>query len=179
VINRITTARLRLRLITDSDADIDRIVELNSDPEVMRYLARCPPARGDVEQRVRESLDYRWVVFTRDTDEFVGWVFLHPDDDPARRGDYELGYRFRRAAWGHGYATEASRALMRRGFEELGARRVYALTMAVNVRSRAVMERCGLTYVRTFHEEWDDPLPGSEHGEVEYAITAEEWQAHG
>lgn len=89
--------------------------------------------------------------------------------------DLELGYRLRRAAWGRGYATEGSRALVRKAFTDLGARRVYAETMFVNTRSRRVMEKAGLSFVRVFHEEWDEALPGAEHGEVEYALTRDEW----
>lgn len=64
---------------------------------------------------------------------------------------------------------------MRFAFEELGANRVVAQTMAVNTPSRKVMERIGLRFVRSFHEVFDDPLPGTQHGEVEYALTREEW----
>ena len=49
--------------------------------------------------------------------------------------------------------------------------------MAVNSGSRRVMERAGPRYVRTFHLEWEHPLPGTEHGEVEYAVTRDEWAA--
>ena len=54
-------------------------------------------------------------------------------------------------------------------------RRVIAQTMAVNTASRGVMSAAGLTYVRTYHPEFDDPLPGAEQGEVEYEITREDW----
>lgn len=47
--------------------------------------------------------------------------------------------------------------------------------MAVNTASRATMSSVGLHYQRTLHREWDDPLPGSELGEVEYAITPTQW----
>jgi len=47
--------------------------------------------------------------------------------------------------------------------------------MAVNARSRAVMERCGMSHTRTFHLDFDDPLPGTEEGEVEYEITRDDW----
>jgi RimJ/RimL family protein N-acetyltransferase len=57
--------------------------------------------------------------------------------------------------------------------------RVIATTMTVNSGSRRVMEKVGLRYVRTFHLDWPDPLPGSEHGEVEYAITLDEWRSSG
>ena len=51
-------------------------------------------------------------------------------------------------------------------------RRVFAQTMAVNLASRRVMEKSGLRFVRTFHLTWDDPIPGAEDGEVEYALDS-------
>ncbi len=87
-----------------------------------------------------------------------------------------LGYRLRRSAWGKGYAKEGSRALIRKGFTELGVQRVVAETMAVNTASRRVMEKAGLTYVRTFHQEWPERIEGEEHGDVEYALTKSDWE---
>ena len=54
--------------------------------------------------------------------------------------------------------------------------RVFAHTLTVNTASRRVLEKCGLTLVRTFPYEWADPIEGSEHGEVEYALTKPEWE---
>jgi hypothetical protein len=65
----------------------------------------------------------------------------------------------------------------RKGFTDLGADRVYGHTVTVNTASRRVMERAGLTLVRTFRYEGPDPIEGSEHGEVEYALTKTEWEA--
>jgi RimJ/RimL family protein N-acetyltransferase len=48
--------------------------------------------------------------------------------------------------------------------------------MAINLASRRVMEKAGLAYVRMFRLEWEDPLPGTEHGEVEYALTKNDWE---
>jgi RimJ/RimL family protein N-acetyltransferase len=72
-------------------------------------------------------------------------------------------------------ATEGSRAAIAKAFTDFDVPRVFAGTMAVNIASRRVMQRCGLHYVRTFHLEWDEPIDGSEHGEVEYALTRDEW----
>ena len=66
-------------------------------------------------------------------------------------------------------------ALGRRTFEELGATRVVATTMAVNVASRRVMEKVGLRLVGTVHQDWPDPLEGAEEGDVEYVLTRAEW----
>jgi len=178
------TERLILRQFTSSD--VDHLVELDSDPEVMRHLTGGRPTpREAVEAKVLpgflefhrriEGYGY-FAAVDRANREFLGWFHLRPQsDDPP--GTVELGYRLRRAAWGKGYATEGSRALIHKGFAELGVARVYARTMAVNIRSRRVMERSGLRYVRTFHQQWDEPLPGAEHGEVEYALDRADWQA--
>ena len=172
------TDRLILRRF--SDADADHLVDLHNDPEVMRYLTGGEPvSREEIEQEfgARFAGDGYWAAIERETGEFLGWFALHPTED--RDPDaFELGYRLRRTAWGKGYATEGSRALIRKGFLELGMGRVWAQTMAVNLASRRVMEKSGLAHVRTFHLEWDDPLPGTEHGEVEYGLERADWEQH-
>ena len=172
----VETERLILRRFID--ADVDHLFTLHNDPDVMRFLnGGTPTPRAAIarEYDARFAGDGYWATIEKSTGEFLGWFGLHPTDgrDP---DDFELGYRLHRAGWGKGYATEGSRALIRKGFTELGVRRVWAQTMAVNTRSRRVMEKTGLTYVRTFHEEFADPLPGTEHGEVEYALTKAAWE---
>ncbi|MGB2571171.1 GNAT family N-acetyltransferase [Micromonospora citrea] len=169
------TARLRLRRFTADD--VDHLVALDADPEVMRFLTGgvATPretVRDEHLPRILARYDHtpglgRWAAQERSTGEFLGWFALDPSDDGT---EAELGYRLRRAAWGRGLATEGSRALVRHAFDTVGVRRVWAQTMAVNVRSRAVMEKAGLRYVRTFHPHFDDPIPGTEHGEVEYEL---------
>ena len=82
----------------------------------------------------------------------------------------------RKSAWGKGYATEGSRALIRKGFTESGVQRVTAEAMAANIASRRVMEKAGLTLVRTFGQ----PLPGAAGGHpvevVEYALNKAGWE---
>ncbi|WP_373295942.1 GNAT family N-acetyltransferase [Streptomyces roseolilacinus] len=179
----LVTERLELRPFTDRDEGL--LVELDGDPEVMRYLTGgrpTPPA--DVRGRVLPRLLHRypctgepgfWAARERATGAFVGWFELRPLRDDSAEA-VELGYRLRRAAWGRGYATEGSRALVDRAFTELGAERITADTMAVNAGSRRVMEKSGLTYVRTYFGDWPEAIDGSEHGEVEYALTRQEWE---
>ena len=69
----------------------------------------------------------------------------------------------------------AAPALVHRAFAELGVTEVVATTMAVNAGSRAVMAKAGLGYLRTVHLEWLDPLPGNEHGDVEYRLHRDQW----
>jgi RimJ/RimL family protein N-acetyltransferase len=57
-----------------------------------------------------------------------------------------------------------------------GVGRVVATIMAVNIRSRRVLEKTGLRHTRTLHLDWPDPLPGNEHGDVEYELPRDAWQ---
>ncbi len=81
-----------------------------------------------------------------------------------------------RVSLGKGYATEGSRALIRKGFTELGVQRVVAEAMAVNTVSRRVMEKAGLRLVQTFHQPWPYPIEGDQLGDVEYALDKADWQ---
>jgi RimJ/RimL family protein N-acetyltransferase len=178
------TERLALRRFTADDVDL--LVELDGDPKVMLYITGgVTTSREEIVDDVMPAfLGYYerfngfgfWAVLERSSGDFLGWFHLRsaPEDEP---DVVELGYRFRRAAWGQGYATEGSRALIAKAFNELGVRRVRAETMTVNIASRTVMERAGLRFVRTFHQEWPYPIPGDEHGDVEYALDRDEWQA--
>jgi RimJ/RimL family protein N-acetyltransferase len=171
------TDRLVLRRFTESD--VDNLVELDADPRVMRFLTNGKPTpRADIEDRLlprmlRLAPMGFWAAEDRGTGAFLGWFAL----EPGERGEVELGYRLRAEAWGRGLATEGARALVRTAFDEFGVDRVWARTMTVNTASRRVMEKAGLRYVRTFHEHFDDPIPGTEHGEVEYGLRREEWRS--
>jgi RimJ/RimL family protein N-acetyltransferase len=178
------TERLLLRAFVESD--IDNLVELNSDPEVLRFInGGKPMSRKELEtdflarylQYHRETPDRGFfAAIEKSSGEFIGWFHLRekPTDAP---DNMELGYRLRRSAWGRGYATEGSRALLAKGFTDCGANRVWAETMTVNLRSQHVMEKCGLRFVRTFLIDWPEEIEGSDQGDVEYAITRTEWQA--
>jgi RimJ/RimL family protein N-acetyltransferase len=175
------TERLRLRRFTA--ADVDLLVELDSDPEVMRFLTGKPTPREEIEDVVLPQIlkvyDEHPGLGTFAAEQkvdgaFIGWFGLMPTADAKI---VDVGYRLNRTAWGRGYATEGTRALIAEAFTDLGMDRVVAGTMAVNHRSRAVMRRSGLRFVRLYHEHFDDPLPGTEFGEVEYAVDRRTWEA--
>ncbi|WP_138758036.1 GNAT family N-acetyltransferase [Modestobacter altitudinis] len=176
----------RLRLVPLAEEHLEAEVELDSDPEVMRYLTGRASTRAEVEARHRQRLAVAgrvpglgfWAGLIGD--EFVGWWILEPPERPDQgpvAGQAELGYRLLRRHWRRGLAGEGARELLRHGFTDLGLRRVFAETMAVNTASRATMAALGMRHVRTFTLDLDDPLSGSELGEVEYAITRDEWIA--
>ena len=176
------TERLWLRRFTEADADL--LYELDGDPDVMRFLTGGPGTpREEIERdylpafmRYYERGDRYgfWAAIEKASGDFLGWFHLRPlpgapDDEP------ELGYRLRRAAWGKGYGTEGARALVRRAFAELGARRVIASTAAANIGSRRVMEKSGLELVRAYRIVFPDLFNGEEQEDVEYALTQDEW----
>ena len=177
------TDRLVLRQFSPDDVDI--LVELDGDPEVMHFVTGGRPTpREEIEREVlpafldchRRFAGYGfWAAIENSTGEFLGWFHFRPAED-APPNEVELGYRLHKAAWGKGYATEGSRALIDKGFGEHGVERVVAFTMVVHVASRRVLEKAGLRYVRTFHEPWPYPISGDEEGDVEYALTRSEWQ---
>jgi RimJ/RimL family protein N-acetyltransferase len=177
------TDRLVLRRFTEDD--VDNLVELDSDPDVMRFInGGRPTPRHEVETDLLPAfLDYYerfagygfWAAVEKSTGHFIGWFHFRPGKD-APPGEIELGYRLRKVAWGKGYATEGSRALIGKGFTELGVKRVVASTMVVNVASRRVMEKAGLEFVRIFHQEWPDKIDGDEEGDVEYALLQSDWR---
>ncbi len=182
-----TLQTCRITLAPLSDDHLEHEVELDSDPEVMRYLGNGKArTREEVEDLHRRRLTTAggvpglgfWAGFV--DDEFGGWWILEPparaDQGPVE-GQAELGYRILRRHWRNGFASEGAHELIRYGFADLGLSRIFAETMAVNAGSRATMAAVGMEQVRTFHMVWDEPIPGAEQGEVEYAITREQWFA--
>ncbi len=176
---RLTTERLDLEPFTA--AHLEMLVELDSDPEVLRFIWGRALTREESLHHGARRIDPEgeargigaWAG--REDGRLVGWWTLQRDRDDETTA--ELGYRLRRDAWGRGLATEGSRALLDHAFLTLGLPRVWAQTMAVNAGSRGVMEKLGMRYVRTEVKTWDDPLPGWEQGEVRYEIERSAWLA--
>jgi RimJ/RimL family protein N-acetyltransferase len=177
------TERLVLRRFTE--ADVDDLVALDADPAVMRYITGGVPTPRDVvrDDLLPAYLRYYerfagygfWAAIEKASGEFLGWFHFRPEEG-APPDEVELGYRLRRPAWGKGYGTEGARALIRKGFTELGVQRVVASTMAVNAASRRVLEKAGLRLVRRFHQPWPYRIEGEEHGDVEYALRKADWE---
>ncbi|HTJ67404.1 MAG TPA: GNAT family N-acetyltransferase [Actinospica sp.] len=178
------TERMTLRRFTA--ADVEDLVALHGDPVVMaRIDDGWPVPRAVVEARTLPGIleEYRELAegfgcfgaYLRATGAFVGWFSLRAASSAGLSGGTEIGYRLLPSAWGCGYGTEGARAVVGKAFGELGVERVVATTMTVNVASRRVMEKAGLSLVRTFFEEWPEYIEGAEHGDVEYALTREDW----
>ncbi|WFE29754.1 GNAT family N-acetyltransferase [Solwaraspora sp. WMMD791] len=189
------TERLALRRFTAEDLPL--LVELDSDPAVMRYLTGGKPTPAETVRRevlpaiLRDYLRFpdfgKWAATERASGAFVGWFALKPVGTgtaavgtrslPLPVVEVELGYRLRRAYWGRGYGSEGARELLRLAFAQPTVERVFAQTMAVNIASRRVMEAVGMRLARCLHLQWDDPIDGTEHGEVEYEMRRADWPA--
>ena len=179
------TERVTLRPFGPTDADL--LVELDSDPAVMRYLSGGEPTAPElVRERDLPSVlaGYdRWAgrfglfaAYETAGGAFLGWFCLRPERD-GPLDEVELGYRLRRAAWGRGYATEVSSALLARAFTDLDVRVVWGATMALNRPSQRVMEKAGMTVAQTLPTPEDMlAVEGAELGGYRYEITREQWE---
>lgn len=153
------TERLRLRELTMDDAE--NLYQLDLDPEVTRYThGGLPTPRSYVVEAVLPKLlayydvfdAYGfWAVEEKATDRFIGWFHFRPFVDAP--SEIELGYRFRKDAWGQGYATEGSMAIVNKGFEELSVETVVAVAMPENRASVHVMKKIGMTFEKAYRLE--------------------------
>lgn len=160
------TERLLLRGWRDEDRE--PFAALNADPEVMRWFpALLSRAESDAladraAAHVEEHGWGLWAVERRVDGDFLGFVGLAvPRFEAAFLPATEVGWRLARAAWGHGYATEAAHAVLEVAFGALGLPEVVSLTAVGNTRSRAVMERLGMT--RDPADDFDHPSLAEGH----------------
>ena len=180
---RVETERLLLREFLDRDRE--PFATLNADPRVMEHFpGRLTRDESDAfvdrmgERWAQDGLGL-WAVERREDGGFLGFTGLAP---PRFEASFtpcvEVGWRLAVDAWGHGYATEAARASLRFGFERRGLDEILSWTVPANVRSRAVMERIGMT-----HDEADDfdhpslPVGSPLRRHVLYRISREQWAA--
>ena len=147
-LTQLPTERLVLREFARDD--IDDLVALDGDPRVMRYIGDgSVGTRALCEAGIERTLARYavgtglglWHAARRDDGTFVGWVSLKPCGDSP---DIEVGYRLMHDAWGRGYATELARAMLRRGFEDVGLDRIIGVTAPGNKASQSVLMKAGL-----------------------------------
>jgi RimJ/RimL family protein N-acetyltransferase len=146
------TSRLRLEPMTE--AHLDGLSAMNSDPAVMRYITGKPETReetaamiGRVQQRWQNWGIGWWSLFERETGEIIGAAGIHfLGFDPAN--PHEIGWRLRADKWGAGFASEAARRIAAFVFEDLEAPVLCAICDPQNRNSSRLMERLGMTYSR-------------------------------
>ncbi len=168
----IETERLTLRAFREADATA--LFELSQDPDVMRYVGdRRVPTLQESWRAVAGWLGHwairgygQWAIEERASGQFIGRAgIINPVDWPGP----EVGYLLGKAWWGHGYATEAARAAMDWGFEQVGFSELISLIFPENVRSIAVATRLGES-LRGDTVLWGNAVRV-------YGITRAEWEA--
>lgn len=169
------TDRLLLRPFADEDAD--DLWALHSDAHVLRYWDSPPwtdRARADrflaTCRRLAEEGSGARVVIEHEG-AFLGWVGLsewNPDHRSAR-----LGFVLGATAWGHGYATEAARALLGWAFDALPLNRVQAEADTRNAASTRVLEKLGFVHEGTLRE--DCVVDGDVSDSFVYGLLRREW----
>ncbi len=158
----ILTDRLVLRPEQPSDADV--IHAMNSDPLVMRYTlegrawsCRVEEFRRTFRAALARNAEKPWgpaAVIVKDSGDYIGLCWLVPSDFPPGRpaGRFELGYRYKAAAWGKGFATEAAKAIVQFGFDVMHLDRIAASVHPDNIASIHVLEKLGFNRLaNVFH----------------------------
>jgi ribosomal-protein-alanine N-acetyltransferase len=145
------TPRLLLRRWRDRDREV--FARLNADPEVMAYFpsvldrAASDALADRIEAHFSEHEFGPWAVEVQGGESFIGFVGLaRVGFDAHFTPAVEIGWRLARSSWGHGYATEGAREACRVAFEALRLPEIVSFTVPANLRSRAVMERIGMTH---------------------------------
>jgi len=146
----IETPRLTLSRFKESDAHL--IQQLNSDYDVVKYLHE--PIIYTEEKALQVLMDIilpqykmgigRWAVYTKDGNEFIGWCGLKQRPEAQ---EIDLGYRFIKSSWGKGYATEAAKATLQYGHQNLKLEKIIAHANIDNIASQKVLEKIGMEYV--------------------------------
>lgn len=119
-----------------------------------------------------------WALEVAETGEFIGFTGLSTPRFTAHfMPAVEIGWRLIRSAWGHGYASEAARRALHVGFADHGLPEIVSFTAVGNLRSRAVMERIGMTHdpAEDFaHPSLAEGSPLRHH--VLYRLSAQRWR---
>lgn len=145
----IETDRIILRELEEKDTD--RLAEIYSDIDVMRYIGRGivltnEQAKKSIENWTKyyETFGFgNWAAIEKETGDFIGLCGLSWLED---KSDVEVSYLFAKEAWGKGYATETARAINEYGFSIVGLKRIVALVYPQNTPSIHVIEKLGMKY---------------------------------
>ncbi|HAP96510.1 GNAT family N-acetyltransferase [Epilithonimonas hominis] len=160
----IFTERLTLRKITIDD--IDNIFQLDSNPDVMKYVGVPPVKLKEESAKMIENIinQYknngtgRLAVIEKESNQFIGWcgIKLLTDEVNGFKNVYELGYRFLPEFWGKGYATESALASLDLGFNQLNADKIYAYADIGNESSNHILTKLGFENKGSFLDKGDN-----------------------
>lgn len=174
------TDRLQLRQWTPSDRDA--FAAMSADPQVMKYFpSTLNRSESDaLAEKCATLIAERgwgvWAAELLETREYLGIIGLHiPRADLPFSPCVEILWRLARSQWGHGYATEAARAALKVGFEQLNLKEIVSFAAVSNYRSRAVMERINMIDTGKTFEHPDVPESSLLREHCWYKISRESW----
>jgi [ribosomal protein S5]-alanine N-acetyltransferase len=156
------TERLILREFLESD--IEAFFEMDSKPEVHKYLGNNPAKTieqsadmiHNIQQQYIDNGIGRWAAIEKTTGNFIGWSGLKfiREYENNHVNFYDIGYRLHPNYWNKGYATESAKAAIEYGFAQLNLEEIIGSANVENKASRRALEKCGLKFVEQFM--WKD-----------------------
>lgn len=174
----IETERLILRELRPEDASA--MFELDSNPEVHRYLGNNPITKSEQSEKTisfvrQQYADHgigRWAAIEKLSGNFIGWSGLKfiTTIENKRTHFYDVGYRLMPQYWGKGYATESAKAALKYGFETMKLEEIIGSAHQENKASRRALEKCGLTFVEQYT--WQNLICDW------LRISKEDWKKH-
>lgn len=154
----IETERLILRDVLEGD--LEGFYELDSNPEVHRYLGNKPVKDKEklkaviafIREQYRENGIGRWAIIEKSSNEFVGWTGLKLNREKTNNhiDFYDLGYRLIERFWGKGYATESGIASLDYGFRQLNLDEIYASAHIENMASNKILSKLGFKLMENY-----------------------------
>ena len=153
------TDRFLLREIIESD--YKDLFELDSDPEVHKYLGNNPQkdikeAKKVIKHIRRQYEEFgigRWAIIDKATNDFIGWTGLKYERDIRPNPYYDLGYRIKKKHWGKGIAQETALESLNYGFTKLKLPEICAAAHIDNSPSNAVLQKVGMQLIEQFQFE--------------------------
>ena len=178
---KIETERLILRDFVKEDWK--RVLEYQSNPLYLRYNSwteRTPKAVQEFvgwfldNQKEKPRIKFQLAITLKSNDLLNGNCGVRIDTPDSVEAD--IGYELDPKLWNHGYATEATHAIVDFGFSHFGVHRIWANCVADNLGSAHVLEKLGMKLEGRLREKefykgnwWDTLL---------YSILEDEWQMH-
>ena len=170
----------RLILREFASADWPAVLAYQSDPRYLQYYEWTDRTPGDAQRFVQMFLEqqqeqprrkFQLAVVLKANGQLTGNCGIRLQTAGAREAD--IGYELAPAHWGHGYATEAARAIVQFGFAELKVHRIWAWCIADNIASARVLEKLGLKLEGRLREK--EYVKGRWWDTLMYGILKDEW----
>jgi RimJ/RimL family protein N-acetyltransferase len=175
----LNTERLKLREITQQD--FKEVHEYASDLETVKYMPFGPNTEEETREFISRNLkrqqeeprtDYGFGIILKHENRFIGACGIHA----VTKVQASIGYILNQKYWGHGYATEAAKALVDFLFSKLGVHRVYASCDPENHASIRVLEKLGMSLEGRLRENMN--IRGEYRDSLIFGLLVNEWKTN-